>query len=989
MLYRKYGYFCKTIYIDYIIMKKLFLLTFILCLCTLLPAQQTINLAGEWKFQTDREDAGIDQKWFKQHNLNDQIVLPGSMTERLKGDPVNARTVWTGSLYDSTYYYSPAMEKYRREGNIKFPFFLTPDRHYVGVAWYERSITLPKDWKEQHITLFLERPHIETTVWVNGIQAGTQNSLCTPHIYDLTSLLQAGKENVLTIRIDNRMKKAYDVGQDSHSVTDQTQGNWNGIVGRMELQGTPKVWIQSVQVYPDIARKEAVVKVSICTERPRTLKGTLKLEATSFNSPEAPRSHQLEMPLPSLKNPGIYTLEASLPLGEDMLLWNEFHPALYTLTATLNTPFGKQTEETEFGMRDFKIDGKNFYTNGVQTMLRGTVENCDFPLTGYAPMDMESWMEVFRKCKEYGLNHMRFHSFCPPEAAFRAADRVGFYLQPEAGSWPNHGVKLGYNQPIDRYLLLEGLRMSAAYGNSPSFCMFAIGNEPAGRWVDAVADMNALIKKADPRRVYTGASVGGSWQWQPRSEYHVKAGARGLDWNRRMPESMSDYRDRIDSVKQPYVSHETGQWCAFPDFGEIDQYTGVHKAKNFEIFRDILAENHMAEQAYPFLMASGKLQVLCYKHEIEKTLRTPDYAGFQLLALNDYSGQGTALVGPLNVFFREKGYVGASEWSRFCAPTVLLARMPKFVFTNDETLNVSFEAANFAENPFPDTPVTYRITDKWGNILYAGTTGNYALPIGHNIPLGKLELPLRNIEAPAQLNLEVALQGTNLKNDWDFWVYPSRIEEGLLQPGTDILTTDTLDQHALDHLQQGGKVLLLAAGKVSYGKDIVQNFTPVFWNTSWFKMRPPHTTGLLIDEKHPLFRNFPTEYHSNLQWWELVNRAQVMQLSDFPAEFQPTVQTIDTWFLSRKAGMLFEANVLNGKVLMTSMDLSSKLNERVVARQLRKSVIDYMKSDEFTPCHRVAPEQIKDLFTKVAPKVNSYTKSSPDELRPVTNRAGR
>ncbi len=970
-------------------MKKLKLIAVSLLLVTLLPAQTTLDLSGDWKFQMDREDAGLTEKWFKNHSYTDQILLPGSMPERLKGDPVNAQTVWTGSLYDSTYYYSPAMEKYRQEGNIKFPFFLTPQRHYVGVAWYERSVTIPKDWKDQQVTLFLERPHIETLVFVNGLPAGMQNSLCTPHMYNLTRLLKPGKENKITIRIDNRIKEAYDVGQDSHSITDQTQGNWNGIVGRMELQTTPKAWIQSIQVYPDVAQKQAVVKMSICTEKASILKGSLNLTATSFNSPEGVREKTVELPLPTVKNPGVYNLEAIIPMGDDMLLWSEFHPALYRLTAHLSTQFGEQTKETEFGMRDFTILGKDFYINGNPTMLRGTVENCDFPLTGYAPMDLEAWMEVFRKCKEYGLNHMRFHSFCPPQAAFKAADRVGFYLQPEAGSWPNHGVKLGQHKPIDQYLLLEGLRISATYGNSPSFCMFAIGNEPAGNWVDAVADMNAVIKSVDNRRVYTGASVGGSWQWQPRNEFHVKAGARGLEWSRRMPESLSDYRERIDTVKQPYVSHETGQWCAFPDFTEIQQYTGVNKAKNFEIFQDILAENHMADRAHDFLMASGKLQALCYKHELEKTFRTPHYAGFQLLALNDYSGQGTALVGPLNVFFREKGYINASEWTRFCAPTILLARLPKFVYKMNETLHASFEASHFTEFPIQNAKVAYRITDAKGTLLKYGEIGTYEVSIGQNIPLGELNLALEEFAAPAQLNLELFIEGTDLKNDWDFWVYPAELPEPDLPTGDLFLVTDTLHQEALDCLENGGKVLLLAAGKISYGKEIVQHFTPVFWNTSWFKMRPPHTTGLLIDDSHPVFRNFPTEYHSNLQWWELANRAQVMQFTDFPADFQPTVQTIDTWFISRKAGMLFEANVLNGRLLMTSMDLTSDPEQRIVARQLYRAITDYMQTDAFTPAHTIAPQQIADLFTKIAPPISSYTKSSPDELRPVINKAGR
>ena len=150
-------------------------------------------------------------------------------------------------------------------------------------------------------------------------------------------------------------------------------------------------------------------------------------------------------------------------------------------------------------------------------------------------------------------------------------------------------------------------------------------------------------------------------------------------------------------------------------------------------------------------------------------------------------------------------------------------------------------------------------------------------------------------------------------------------------------------------------------------------------------MRPPHTTGILVNPKHPIFKEFPTEYHSNLQWWELLNRAQVMQFTDFPASFQPTVQSIDTWFISRKIGTLFEANVSNGKLIMTSMDITSNPEERIVARQLFKSIVDYMNSDYFRPENSITLSQISDLFTKSAGKVKTYTNESPDELKPKIN----
>ncbi|KAB1321118.1 beta-glucuronidase [Bacteroides ovatus] len=958
-------------------MKRLLVSIAIVFISILTVAGQnhSFSLSGKWNFRIDREDTGVKEQWFKK-SLDDSINLPGSMPEKLKGDEVTVRTQWTGSLYDSSYYFNPYMEKYKIEGQVKLPFFLTPDKHYVGVAWYQKKVTIPADWKGERITLFLERPHIETTVWVNQQELGMQNSLCVPHVYDLTAATTPGKTYLITIRIDNRIKEI-NVGPDSHSITDQTQGNWNGIVGRIELQATPKVHLEDIQVYPDLSNQKALVRMNIRSAS--STKGEITLSAASFNTDI---QHKVAPVHQSFNiRPGDNPVEMELPMGKEFLTWDEFSPALYKLTAKLTNGKQTDTQQVQFGMRDFKIEGKWFYVNGRKTMLRGTVENCDFPLTGYAPMDVASWERVFRICRNYGLNHMRFHSFCPPEAAFIAADLVGFYLQPEGPSWPNHGPRLGNGQPIDKYLMDETIALTKEYGNYASYCMLACGNEPSGRWVAGVSKFVDYWKATDPRRVYTGASVGNSWQWQPHNEYHVKAGARGLSWAGAQPESESDYRARIDTVKQPYVSHETGQWCVFPNFNEIRKYTGVNKAKNFEIFRDILNDNHMGSQSHDFMMASGKLQALCYKHEIEKTLRTPDYAGFQLLALNDYSGQGTALVGVLDVFFEEKGYINAEQFRRFCSPTVLLARIPKFVYANNETFHADIEVSHFGAAPLESAKTVYTIKDKFGKVYAHGTVGTHHIPIGNLYSLGSVDMTLEGIDTPQKLNLEVRIEGCDAVNDWDFWVYPAQVE---LVQGT-VYTTDTLDAKALAVLQDGGNVLITAAGKIQYGKEVKQYFTPVFWNTSWFKMRPPHTTGIFLNEYHPLFREFPTEYHSNLQWWELLNKAQVMQFTDFPATFQPTVQSIDTWFISRKIGMLFEAKVLNGKLMMTSMDITSQPEKRIVARQMHKAILNYMNSDAFRPADKIAPELIQALFTKVAGDVKSYTKDSPDELKPKIN----
>ncbi len=892
-------------------------------------AQQHIDLSGEWKFRSERE-TGV-------------VRLPGSMLTNGKGDEVTVNTKWTSSLYDSSYYFNPYMARYRQAGQMKFPFFLTPDKHYVGNAWYERTVMVPKRWKGKPVMLYLERPHIETTVLINGQRVGHQQSLSAPHVYNITPYIIYGKPNQLTIQVYNGIENVC-VGQDSHSVTDQTQGNWNGIVGKIELRQGPNIWRK--RVVPDM--QNGIV--------------TITINETNYR----------------------------LPLGKDTMRWDEFHPQLYTRTVKYQ---GMPVSVT-FGLRELRVDGARMLINNRPMYLRGTVGNCCFPETGYPPTDEASWERVLGQCKAWGINHIRFHSYCPPEAAFAVADRLGLYLQPEGPSWPNHGVKLRNGMAIDQYLIDEGKRMIDEYGHHPSFCMMAAGNEPAGNWVSYCNEWVQQMKAYDPTRLYCGASVGGGWAWDDGSEYHVKAGARGLDWDRHAPHSDDDYYQQLlyprnykakEPNNSPIIAHEQGQWCAFPDFKEIPQYTGAYKAKNFEIFRDLLSDNGMASQAENFLQASGKLQTLCYKYEIERNLRTKDYAGFQLLGLNDYSGQGTALVGVLNVHWNEKGYCTKEDWTQFCSPVVPLAKFPKFVYTNDEMLQVPVELYNASGKTLQQASCTYEVLGD--SMADMAELCSKSLPEGKNIELGVIKYDLKGFTTPTKLTLAVNVvdgDGTEYTNQWDFWVYPKHIPCDSVQCDS-LFLTDTLDAKALKVLADGGDVLLTAAGKIRYGNDVKHTYLPVFWNTSWFKMRPPHTTGAYIQSNHPVFRYFPTDDWQNLNWWELTNRTQVINLSEFPADYQPIVQPIDTWHVSRKLGMLLEARVLNGRVLMTTMDITRNLDRRPVARQLRYSILCYMASADFRPAIRVAPEVIQHLFEREAPRVDMFTKESPDELKPKLN----
>ena len=472
-----------------------------------------VSLAGQWRFQLDREDAGVQGRWFER-TLDQHIKLPGALENEGFGDDITADTKWTGEVGMDAWRKGPQYAKYRQPGNIKVPFFLQPEKHYVGAAWYQRDVEIPAAWQGKRVVLSLERTHWETRVWLDGRELGTNTSLSTPHCYELGTGLAPGK-HTLTLRVDNHV--IVNVGTWAHSVTDHTQGNWNGVIGRLELYVTSLVWIEDVQVYPNLgadatarrpcpANRSVLVKVRIGNSTGQAGHGTLT----------AGRQSQ-----PVAWDAQGGAVEVNVALGQEARAWDEFHPALQKLSVQLKGAQADDQRTVTFGLREIGVDGKQFVLNGHPAFFRGTLECCIFPLTGYPPTDVAAWKKVIRACKAHGLNLIRFHSWCPPEAAFVAADELGFYFQVECAVWSNPGE----DKVLGDWLYAESERIVRAYGNHPSFLLLTHGNEPSGKNRDAfLAGWVNFWKQRDPRRLVTSGSA---YPQLPENQYHVYYPCRG------------------------------------------------------------------------------------------------------------------------------------------------------------------------------------------------------------------------------------------------------------------------------------------------------------------------------------------------------------------------------------------------------------------------------------------------------------------------------
>ena len=755
----------------------------------------------------------------------------------------------------------------------------------------------------------------------------------------------------MTIRVDNRM--VVDVGENSHSVTDHTQGNWNGIVGALTLSSTPPVWIDDVQVYPDAAAKTARVKVRIGNATGEEGRGRFRVSGVGCQDGGA----AMDVTWDAAGGEA----ELNVAFKPDTPTWDEFDPALVTLNLTLTPDTRHPTphaRDARVGLRTLSTTGTHFALNGRPIFLRGTLECAIFPKEGHPPTDVESWRRIVRICKAHGLNHIRFHSWCPPEAAFVAADEEGFYYQVEAASWANQSTTIGDGKPIDAWIYAETDRILQAYGNHPSFLLMPYGNEPGGgkhgaflgKWVEH-------YKAKDPRRLYTTAA---GWPERVENQYHNVPQPRVQGWgqglgsriNARAGETMTDYRGFVEKRSVPVVSHEIGQWCVYPDFDEIPKYTGYLKAKNFEIFRDFLHAAGMGDQARAFLMASGFQQVLCYKEEIESALRTPGFGGFQLLDLHDFPGQGTALVGVLDPFWNSKPYCTPEQFARFCGPTVPLTRMAKRTWNAGETFTADIEFSHFGKAPMIGKTVSWKFQCRERRRDTGGFFTDVNLNFGNAQPVGRITVPLADLQRPAKAKLIVRMD--EIENDWDVWVFPAASEVAV---PAGVTVASSLDE-ALPALRAGGRVLLAADAR-TVKTDVALGFSSVFWNTAWTGGQPPHTLGMVVRNQHPALAGFPSEEHSNWQWWDLIHGGAAMVLDDLPPVVQPIVQPIDTWFRAHRLALLFEAKVAGGKLIVCSMDLGGDAPE---VRAMRESLLGYAAGPKFAPAVELTSDQLSGLF---------------------------
>ena len=850
-----------------------------------------IDLSGQWQVKLDAEKQETMPQAYPE-----TMTLPGTTSAAELGMPNPAKE--TGCLTDA----------YRFEGAV----------------WFIRTFTAG-DWTGEQTMLTLERTR-KTTVYLDGRPIGHQESLCTPHRYFLPPV-HAG-EHTLVIRVDNTDYPT----RGGHLTSPDTQSNWNGITGEISLT-VAHTLLTDLTVRPDLRR------------------GCLRVHGHIIGAPDGVAGIVLPGQMEHLLPYRGGVLNGECPLKGNEAFWDEAHPEIHTISIDLDG----DVYETTFGLRDVRTVGRLLLINGRETFLRGKVDNLLYPKTGYTPTDVASWMTILGIAKEYGINHYRYHTACPPDAAFTAADLLGVYMAPELPFWgtvAEEGEE-GYDERERDFLFQEGFRILREYGHHPSFLWLSLGNELWGS-KDVLNRMMRAYREADDTKLYSSGA--NNYQFVPdvldeenvfvgvrlgrerliRGSYAMCDAPQGIVQTT-APESVSNYDASIvpetlgqsgeagkvqiqygTGVKEvdaqsadalipdvPVISHEVGQYVFYPDFSEISHYTGPLKPRNIEAMRENLERAGLYGEHEAFFRQTGHLAVDCYKREIETLLRSREVSGFQLLDLQDYTGQGTALVGVLNAMMENKGLISAEEWREFCAGTVVLGEFASFTGMMGEDIRFDVQISE-CDPEKQHTCIRCTLMD--------GERELYACDVTPGARQGRLTDAV-SVTFPAEcyrdamqeritgLTVVLTLEdGT--RNHYPIWLIPPvdiRItREGIEKDGRMVAFVSAEEK-------ADGAAIVVPSAEGQLPAEYCTDFWcyPMFRSISesMGKPVPVGTMGLSIDTASPLLKRFAQEDYTTPAWYAILQTAHVQHL---PADIHPAVQMIDNTERCARLGILYQ-----------------------------------------------------------------------------------
>ena len=855
---------------------------------------------------------------------------------------------------------------------------------YEGRAFFETIFEkdVPSD---KRLFLVAERSR-NLSLKIDGKEiAKRSGTLSTPYVFEVTDVLKKGSR--LSLCTDNSYQNLpYRDIVFSSAATDETQTNWNGIIGDFYIESKEQIFISDIIVYPHGDNLDVKVYID----------GNLsegKSYTVTIDSPDLTIQSSCDA---SANNPGYSFVEfknKKIHSNYKTNIWDEYEGRLCHISAKLMCDNELISEkETNFGIRDFSYNKEGRLTLNKRVFFLRSEANCAvFPETGFPPMDKQSWLDMLNLYKSYGVNCMRFHSWCPPENAFAAADEIGMMMQPELSHWnPRDAFKSAESKAYYKEELSEILRL---YANHPSFVMLTWGNEliTDEEGIDYMHELILFAKETDSTRLYAWGSnnfygakgcdnVSDFYTSSSYKEDHIRlSGVKGI-FNITYPNSKNNFSDIMSLLRKDYqkpvFGFEVGQYEVLPDMDELDDFNGITEPANYEIVRDKLNALGISRAAWKKRVeATGELSNLSYREEVESIIRTEEMSGISLLGLQDFPGQGTALVGMLNSHLKPKpfDFAKSSRFSNFFSDKVLLAYLDRYTYTFGEKLKGEIGIANYSKKDISgnikvflcDSNNTsgYCVASFGSDKVYScgklSKCGFFEIKLDKDLVKKACGTEYSDLEKDAsadiavRLNMVVSIGEAGLKNEYPIWIYPD--VNPVCPKG--IYETEFFDDRAVNVLEKGGKVYLTPPSTIeALPNSAKAQFSTDFWSVGTFPNQEG-TMGQLIDNSHPVFKNFPTESFTNYQWWPMASQRALI----LPEYMDTIVTEMDSYATLRPMTQLMEVKCLKGKLLISSMGLQN-LTQYREARALLSAIYTYMESSDFEPKDELSVNEVSALF---------------------------
>ncbi len=930
--------------------------------------RQRLNLDGVWQFQLDPEDQGEKLGWGSDPRaLSNTIRVPGIWQTQGFGEP-------RGQL-----------------------------RHdYQGAVWYKRTFTIPAEWKGREIWLHVGGILRRAQIYLNGKTVGSYDGMMTAFRVDLRDALLPGQSNSLVIRVDNRMRSGkytpVPQGATPSRKWDFSSplgafnfvGNWGGIYRSVFLESTERIWVDQQSVQTDIDQQKVTVSVLIGN---RSVQANQKVEVSvTLTGPRGQvvaeesrhcilRGGELEPVSLGIRVPAMH-------------LWSPEDPALYTVRTRVQ--LGRQTLDEvhgRFGIRKLSKRDNILLLNNRPYYLRGYSVGRGDPLEGMIPVSKEYYLKQFRLAKDYGFNHVRYHSMTPPPEAFEAADEVGILLHVELPV-----MFTGWLMPSADLLRREMERILLAHRNHPSLFAVALGNEfnlhrdfdtemEKSAFLTTVEDLHRLGRRLAPH-IFIMSNAG----------YPL------------FPSDLiASYKGTIAGV--PTLKHESGGYHdSLPDIDLAERFTGVLNSDQLAERGRWVEENGL-KAIYPTLRKhSERLQQMVRKWHFERVRSIPEFSGYQFWLLIDSPAdhyQDSWEDGLLN-YFGEPKAITRQEMQQINAPTVVLigSGVEDRAFWADRGKTVDLSISHYSSKDLQKARLDWKLKLE-GKTLHQGTAENIRIRTGQVKYVTTASIPPLALERATRLELWVELKEDDFRqtNHWSFWAFPNTVleraqglislkgvrsdylkqrypfltESSRISPEAMLVIASRLDWSVFDYLRRGGRVFLMVEPN-QFDEQVATDYFPFMGKS----------IGTYVDPKHPALVNYPHQGYCDLQFFDLLEGGTALRIPESAELWMTSVGgdlgqgrrdrrvaeriTPIVWGLQNRGGSsgggyrrlawLSETGVGEGKLLICTLRLRENLDDaRPATVYLFDTLLRYALSPDFAPAGSISEEELSGLLT--------------------------